>query len=269
MSRNAHGMYQNDVEQGLPSPRLEREKSRQKIGSSTEARRWSLWATLLPLALIASPIIAQTAPAATPLAADTEAALHSMSRLAAIIFAGQVVAIHREPASSGASGIVAIEFAVEDAVRGVNGRAYTLREWAALWSATDPPFRVGQRYLMLLHAPSAGGLSSPVGGMDGAIPIQRSPESWGASASAKARVTSSQTDGSVVDLRWIATRIEQPVSYRVEVLPSRPSAPAHPSVTAANSKAPAQTPASTAESVQYSALIAALRTWVKDDDAAR
>ena len=75
-------------------------------------------------------------------------------------------------AKNGATGVVEIEFAVEDAVRGVSGGTYTLREWAGLWPAGDEPFRVGQRYLMLLHAPGAAGLSSPVGGMDGAIPIR-------------------------------------------------------------------------------------------------
>jgi hypothetical protein len=98
-------------------------------------------------------------------------ALHSMSRLAGAIFTGQVVAVRRIEGVNGATGVVEIDFAVEDAVRGVGGSAYTLREWAGLWPAGDEPFRVGQRYLMLLHVPGAAGLSSPVGGTDGAIPI--------------------------------------------------------------------------------------------------
>jgi hypothetical protein len=38
---------------------------------------------------------------------------------------------------NGATGVVEITFAVEDAVRGVSGSTYTLREWAGLWPAGD------------------------------------------------------------------------------------------------------------------------------------
>ena len=109
-------------------------------------------------------------PQAVPPQGITDA-LHAMSRLAGVIFAGQVVAVRRIDGGNDATGIVEIQFAVEDAVRGVSGGVYTLREWAGLWPAGEEPFRVGQRFLMLLHAPSVAGLSSPVGGMDGAIPI--------------------------------------------------------------------------------------------------
>ena len=64
-------------------------------------------------------------------------ALHAMSRLAAVIFAGQVIGVRRHDAVDGATGTVEIEFAVEDAVRGVSGGTYTLREWAGLWPAGD------------------------------------------------------------------------------------------------------------------------------------
>jgi hypothetical protein len=80
-----------------------------------------------------------------------------MSRLAGVIFAGQVIGVRRLDGGNGATGVVEITFAVEDAVRGVSGSTYMLREWAGLWPAGDEPFRVGQRYLMLLHAPGAAG----------------------------------------------------------------------------------------------------------------
>ncbi len=60
----------------------------------------------------------------------TEDALHAMTQMAAVIFAGRVVAI-RQPQRAG--GAVEIEFAVEDAIRGVSGGTYVLREWGGLW----------------------------------------------------------------------------------------------------------------------------------------
>jgi hypothetical protein len=131
----------------------------------------------------------------------TEDALHAMTQMAAVIFAGQVVGI-RLPQRTG--GTVEIDFAVEDGIRGVGGGSYTLREWGGLW-AGDAPFRVGQRYLMLLHAPGRAGLSSPVGGSDGAIPI------LGSTGQRAAGLVSA--DGRVVDLRWVATRGVRAVSY--------------------------------------------------------
>ena len=72
------------------------------------------------------------------------------------------------------SGVVEVEFRVDQAVRGcAAGGPYMLREWAGLWAAGNQRYRVGQRLLMMLHAPGAAGMSSPVGGMDGAIPIRR------------------------------------------------------------------------------------------------
>ena len=85
-----------------------------------------------------------------------------------------------------------------------------LREWGGLWEGTDERYRVGQRLLMLLHAPGASGLSSPVSGMDGAIPLLA-----GASATAEP----------MVDLRWVAARVSRgPVRYRAETprTPARP-----------------------------------------------
>jgi hypothetical protein len=120
-----------------------------------------------------------------------------MSRMAGVIFTGQVVGVRRLDGTGGATGVVEIEFAVEDAVRGVGGGTYTLREWAGLWPAGYEPFRAGQQYLMLLHAPGAAGLSSPVGGTDGAVPIRGGGQA-----------------GPVVDLRWVATRVVQPVAYQ-------------------------------------------------------
>jgi hypothetical protein len=201
------------------------------MGSSK--RFWA--ACALGLSLCAAGGSAQTLPS-TP--AD---ALHAMAELAGVIFTGQVVAV-RGAGAKGSPGVVEIDFAVEDAVRGVSGGIYTVREWAGLWPGGDAPFHVGQSYLMLLHAPGRGGLSSPVWGMDGAIPIRGEapavgPDAGGQDAAGTVQndritvnpmhtqvgaanaiappVAASANDGDarVVDLSWVGTRIMRPVTY--------------------------------------------------------
>src|SRR6202789_1198031 len=101
--------------------------------------------------------------------------LHQMSDRADVIFMGQVLTVHLPEGGSPASGIVEIQFRVDEAIRGCKtGQPYVLHEWGGLWAGSNGRYRVGQRLLMLLHAPGAGGLSSPVGGLDGAIPIRQS-----------------------------------------------------------------------------------------------
>jgi hypothetical protein len=189
-----------------------------------------------------------------------------MSRLAGAIFTGRVVAVHRIEGLNGATGVVEIDFAVEDAVRGVSGNAYTLREWAGLWPAGDELFRVGQRYLMLLHSPGAAGLSSPVGGTDGAIPI---------------RGNGAASDGRVVDLRWVATRVAQPLQYRISpvvhagalsVSGQEDAAESASSLQSANGGGAAANGAMAAAAPQgtaYTTVLAMLRGWEKTDHATR
>jgi hypothetical protein len=136
---------------------------------------------------------------------SAEGALRELAQRADVIFAGRVVGVHRRAGQGGATGVVEIEFAVDDAVRGAAGGTYTLREWAGLWAADETPFRVGQRYLMLLHRPGGAGLSSPVGGQDGAIPIR------GGVAGSEGGVPVP-----MVDLRWVAARVVRPAVYAPE-----------------------------------------------------
>lgn len=224
--------------------------------------------------------LAEAGPATTPasIPATTEDALHGMAQQAAVVFAGQVVGVRRVGGMDGATGVVEIEFAVDDAVRGVSGASYTLREWAGLWAGGDQPLRAGQRYLMLLHAPSAAGLTSPVGGTDGAIPI-------------RGGLAGVQADGRTVDLRWVATRVVRPVAYTVTAHPTAlpvgvragavAAAPAQEmeagdgaqcgeaSVAAGATIAARATIAVGARDAGYATVLALLRSWASASDAAR
>ena len=154
--------------------------------------------------------------------ATVEDALHEMSDAAGVIFAGQVTAVRRVAGVGGASGVVEVDFRVDNAVRGcVSDGTYTLREWAGLWAGGNARYRVGQRLLMMLRAPGASGMSSPVGGMDGAIPIRgvESEIATGSVTVAGATVSGGSVPGgevgspvaaplvSMVDLRWVGTRM--------------------------------------------------------------
>jgi len=249
------------------------------------AWRWTVRAgcavALVFVILVTECGVAQEPPQ-TALPQTTNDALRAMSRLAGVIFTGQVIAVRRIEGLNGATGVVEIEFAVEDAVRGVSGSAYTLREWAGLWPVGDEPFRVGQRYLMLLHSPGAAGLSSPVGGMDGAIPIRGTGR---AQATGEAETGSAGTgapaDGRVVDLRWVATRVAQPLQYRISPVVHATALPVAVQEDAAESASILQsgngggaaangaTPSTASQSTAYTTVLAMLRGWEKTDDATR
>ncbi len=129
--------------------------------------------------------------------------LHDFSDQAAVIFAGQVLAVRRP-----GTGVVEVEFRVDEAIRGCSvGAPYVLREWDGLWAGGTPRYRVGQRLLMLLHAPSAAGMSSPVGGMDGAIPIRQGSATTESAGAAQPPY---------VDLRWLGARVPRAVVYAAQ-----------------------------------------------------
>jgi hypothetical protein len=147
-----------------------------------------------------------------------------------------------------------------------------LREWAGLAPAQDLPFRVGQRFLMLLHAPSAAGFSSPVGGTDGAIPIR-----GGAAAplspqqlSTSSQELSTQADGPLVDLRWVGMRAVRPVAYTPQPV-ARPSGLpiAVDPDTAPSSAANRTTQPPASQNPDYAGVLALLRGWEVADHAAR
>jgi hypothetical protein len=255
---------------------------------------------ILGAALFGNSGLAQKTPAQS--SAD---ALHSMAQQAGVIFTGQVVAVrqHVTPAGSPA-GVVEIEFAVQDAVRGVSGVGYILREWAGLSAGGDVPFRVGQRYLMLLHPAGVNGLSSPVGGTDGAIPLTATGTAVGPSGVLDSETAeTASADGLAVDLRWVATRRLRPTGYATPLAarpvpvgadalsPAGPDAlsPAGPDVLSpagpdalssvsaqdlpppivARGSAPIDTvTASAATSATYATVLGMLRSWEKNDHGA-
>jgi len=156
-----------------------------------------------------------------------------MSDSAGVIFIGEVTAIRSVNGTNGASGIVEVDFRVDQAVRNCTSNStYTLREWAGLWAAGDQRYRTGQRLLMLLHAPGPSGISSPVGGMAGAIPVR---------ASTTSPDTASATTASaplIADLRWVGTHLQRPLPYTSSILVTAQSFPSVSDTSTAAQQAP-------------------------------
>lgn len=158
-----------------------------------------------------------------PVPHTVEEALHQMSDLAGVIFVGEVTAVRHRQGEQGASGVVEIDFRIDQAVRGCAANStFTLREWAGLWAGGER-YRPGQRLLMLLHSPSPSGITSPIGGTDGAIPIRASSASSASTQDSAAPLASASTTTAsdpltdtaplVADLRWIGARILRSAPY--------------------------------------------------------
>ena len=195
----------------------------------------------------------------TAAASDTtiEDALHRMSDQAGVIFVGEVVAVRHVAGEGGASGVVEVEFRVDQAVRGCTaGGSYVLREWSGLWSGRDQRYRVGQRLLMLLHAPGAGGVTSPVGGMDGVIPIR------GSASSLQAAATASTTPSPVADLRWVGTRLRRAVTYGEASAPLAKATSAPKAITANDAVSESSTGA---QQASVAVVVNMLAGWQKKD----
>ncbi len=121
--------------------------------------------------------------------ANIAAVMRSLSSRAGTIFVGQVDKI--EPNG----GVVDIVFHVQRRVSGELGDTFTLREWSGRWSGGQQHFTVGERAMVFLYPPNAAGISSPVDGMSGIIPLVP----MGADADP------------LLDVRFLATRVERPV----------------------------------------------------------
>ena len=115
--------------------------------------------------------------------------LRAMAARAGAVFVGRVESIVPK------EGVVEITFLVERPVAGVTRGRYVMREWAGRWTGGQQRYQVGQRAMFFLHAPSAAGLSSPVDGMAGVVPVIP----MGANADA------------LLDARWLTARVVRKV----------------------------------------------------------
>ena len=134
--------------------------------------------------------------------ADMAAVLTGLAARAGVIFAGHVTEILRNDEA----GYVDVVFRIDTAVRGCGRNSnYMLREWAGLWTGQQERYRVGARLLMLLAARGPSGMSAPVGGMAGAIPLLagRTPPLTRGTGVAPADLAAEEAQEEVVDLRWV------------------------------------------------------------------
>jgi hypothetical protein len=121
--------------------------------------------------------------------ASVAGVLRNLASRAGVVFVGQVQSIVPK------AGVVEITFQVQQPVIGVVGGTYVLREWAGRWTGGQLRYRIGQRAMFFLHAPSAAGLSSPVDGMAGIVPL----------------VPMGANVGPLLDVRMLATRVARSV----------------------------------------------------------
>lgn len=93
------------------------------------------------------------------------AELQVLAGRAGTIFVGQITSMQR------AGGTVEVAFRVEQTVRGTAPATYVLREWAGNWPPGHLRYVLGQRVLAFLYAAGAAGVSSPVHGAEGLVPV--------------------------------------------------------------------------------------------------
>ena len=150
----------------------------------------------------AEPKGASGAGPADAVSASAASSLVALGSRAGVIFAGHVVKVTREDDA----GFVDVEFAVDRAVRGCGGaKTYVLREWAGLWKGQVDRYLVGQRRLMILAGRGPSGMSAPVGGLAGVIPIvsTREPPLVRGTGAAPADTALEDRQEEAVDLRWV------------------------------------------------------------------
>ena len=122
--------------------------------------------------LLAAGVGALPARGGGPGSAPSSATLEQLGRHAGFIFRGRVLSVDRPKPARGAVTTVQVTFEVLEGIRGVRtGDHLTIREWAGLWGAGRPRYRPGQEVLLFLYPRSRLGLTSPVGGDLGILPI--------------------------------------------------------------------------------------------------
>ena len=116
-------------------------------------------------------------------------ALRGLAARSGVVFVGQVQSIVPK------EGVVEIAFLVEQPIVGVVGTTYVIREWSGRWTGGQQRYRVGQRAMFFLHAPSAAGLSSSVDGMAGVVPL----------------IPMGANTDALLDVRMLVARVVRPV----------------------------------------------------------
>lgn len=147
-------------------------------------------ARLAAAQILQATIVAESGQAAAITdASDVASVMRSLSARAGVIFVGQVEKI--EPNG----GVVDIVFSVQQHVTGEVGETYSLREWSGRWSGGQQRYRVGQRAMIFLYPPNAAGISSPVDGMAGVVPL----------------IPTGADQEPLLDVRFLAAHVERPV----------------------------------------------------------
>lgn len=143
-----------------------------------------------------------------PLPTTTAEALQQMAARAGVVFVGHVLSVHLPENYVGSpedatEGLVEVRFAIDVPIRGTQpGESqFLLKEWSGLWTDATPRYRVGERLLVLLHTPSPAGLSSPVDGTDGILPLT------GTGPTPSPEDTTATPGTLQVDLRWVQTKL--------------------------------------------------------------
>lgn len=150
----------------------------------------------------------RTVTSAFGIPATADDLIRQMSQSAGIIFVGEVVAVRRPAGFAGsaqdaAEGVIEVDFLVGQAIRGASPHSiYTLREWSGLWTGDADRYRAGRRLLMMLRPPDAAGLTSPVHGFEGAIPLR------GTGAAPGPYEVSSTAAQWMVDVRWLQAQTQ-------------------------------------------------------------
>jgi hypothetical protein len=144
------------------------------------------WVLLLAMGVGAGSAVGQQSDSP---AASVAGVLRNLASRAGVIFVGRVRSIVPK------DGVVEVTFLVEQPVLGVLSGTYVEREWAGRWAGGQQRYRVGQRAMFFLYAPSAAGLSSTVDGMAGVVPL----------------VPMGATADPLVDVRMLATRVKRAV----------------------------------------------------------
>jgi hypothetical protein len=97
--------------------------------------------------------------------------LQQLVRNAGFIFVGRVISVGAGSSPGAQRSATAITFQVEHALLGTSiGRTLTIHEWGGLWDRGER-YRVGERVLLFLYAPSKLGFTSPVAGTLGRFAV--------------------------------------------------------------------------------------------------